>query len=96
MPKNQINLLKLWTDLNIPFKEKKQVFGSPLTIIGIDIDPNEMTFSLPDYVQQDLLEHLDHFCMTSPSSKGAKFTLREWQRMAVLSYVERSKVGAAI
>jgi len=82
MPKDQINLMNLWTDLNIPFKEKKQVFGTPLTIIGIDVDPNKMTFSLPDYARQDLLEHLDHFCMTSPSSKGAKFTLREWQRMA--------------
>ena len=82
MPKDQIDLMNLWTDLNIPFKEKKQLFGSPLTIIGIDVDPNKMTFSLPDYARQDLLEHLDQFCMTSPSSKGAKFTLREWQRLA--------------
>jgi len=82
MPKDQIDLMNLWTDLNIPFKEKKQLFGSPLTIIGIDVDPNKMTFSLPDYARQDLLEHLDQFCMTSPSSKGTKFTLREWQRLA--------------
>ena len=40
LPKHQKCLLDLWSSLGIPHKEKKQVHGSPLIIIGIDVDPN--------------------------------------------------------
>ena len=37
MPADQVALLDLCSKLGIPFKEKKQVFGALLTVIGIDI-----------------------------------------------------------
>ena len=55
MPKDQVALLNLWTELGIPFKEKKQVFGSPLMVIGIDVDPNNLTYTLPAKAKSDLL-----------------------------------------
>ena len=47
IPRDQVKLLELWQELGVPFKQKKQLFGSPLTIIGINVDPNAMTFTLP-------------------------------------------------
>ena len=57
MPKDQVTLLNLWTELGIPFKEKKQVFGTPLTVIGINVNPNNLTYTLPEKAKSDLLSH---------------------------------------
>jgi hypothetical protein len=40
LPLNQKILLELWEFLGIPFKQSKQIFGSPLTVIGINVDAN--------------------------------------------------------
>jgi hypothetical protein len=82
MPRDQVVLMDLWTELGIPFKEKKQVFGAPLTIIGISVDPNNLTFTLPEKGKADLLAQVEDFCSIPQNSRGAKFTLREWQRLA--------------
>lgn len=82
MPTEQIALLNLWAELGIPFKERKQLFGAPLTIIGIEVDPNNLTFTLPEKAKTDLLAEVEDFCSLSYKSRGAKFTLREWQRLA--------------
>jgi hypothetical protein len=79
MPSNQVALLDLWTELGILFKKKKQVFGAPLTIIGISVDPNNLTFTLPDKGKVDLLSQINNFCSVPQGSCGAKFTLCEWQ-----------------
>ena len=59
MPADQVALMNLWMELNIPFKEKKQIFGSPLTIIGIEVDPNAMTFTLPEGAHLDLITEIE-------------------------------------
>jgi len=82
MPADQVALMNLWTELNIPFKEKKQIFGSTLTIIGIEVDPNAMTMTLPTSTRLDLLKRIEDFCAIPPHSRGAKHTLREWQQLA--------------
>jgi hypothetical protein len=46
MLSNQVKLLNLWDELGIPHKEKKQLWGKILTIIGIDVDANNLTLSL--------------------------------------------------
>ena len=46
LPKDQVALLKLFDELGIPHAEKKQVSGSPLWIIGFDVDPNLMSISM--------------------------------------------------
>jgi len=45
-PCHQTMLLRLWDELSIPHKLKKQIFGPVIPIIGIDIDPNKMTLTL--------------------------------------------------
>jgi hypothetical protein len=54
-PAKQAALLRLWDELGIPHEERKQVFGSPLTIIGMDIDPNAMTITMPEQARSDLV-----------------------------------------
>ena len=68
-------LLNLWTELGIPFKEKKQVFGSPLMVIGIDVDPNNLTYTLPAKVESDLLQQVEDFCSVPPGLHSACFSL---------------------
>ena len=58
MPSSQVTLLKLWYHLGIPHKEKKQVFGANLTIIGIDMDANKLTLTLPRENKLELISLL--------------------------------------
>jgi hypothetical protein len=75
--------LELWDDLGIPHKEKKQVFGSPLTIIGFDVDPNAMPITLPDHAKQEFLSELATW--TARPRKGSndgKFKVHQWHSFA--------------
>ena len=81
MPTNQTKLLNLWNKLGIPHKEKKQVFGEKLTIIGIDVDANDLTLTLPNQSKLDLLSQLIEFART-PEGSGVKYSLRDFQRLA--------------
>ena len=58
LPAKQAKLLQLWDELCIPHEESRQVFGSPLTIIGFNVDPNTMTIIMPDAAQSELLTAL--------------------------------------
>jgi hypothetical protein len=82
MPTSQVQLLELWRELGIPYKEKKQLSGSPLTIIGIDVDPNAMTLTLPQKARDDLLAEITDFCKFPEGARGVKHSLRRWQRLA--------------
>ena len=62
MPEAQVTLLDLWTDLGILFTERKQVYGAPLTVIGINVDPNKLTFILPEKAKSNLLLQIEDFC----------------------------------
>jgi len=77
LPSAQVALLRLWDELGIPHKPKKQIHGSPLPIIGINVDPNALSFTLPDLVHTRLVTELETW--TSPSS--SRFRLCRWQRL---------------
>ena len=81
LPTNQTTLLKLWDELGIPHKEKKQLFGSNLTIIGIDVDVDKLIFTLPPENRKELLEHLKIFART-PERSGVKYSLKDFQRLS--------------
>jgi hypothetical protein len=81
MPGNQVKLLSLWDELGIPHKHHKQLWGKKLTIIGIQVDPNSLTFCLPEQALTDLLHELAEFTSWSESKHGASWTLRRWQRL---------------
>ena len=81
MPTSQVKLLTLWDDLGIPHKKRKQLFGSNLTIIGINVDTTNMTLTMPQESKEDLLAQLQEFSRT-PTGKGVKYSLRDFQRLA--------------
>jgi len=72
LPSLQVILLRLWDELGIPHKNKKQVHGSSLPIIGIVVDPNALTFTLPDIACDHLVFELE----TWVSDKSSRFRLR--------------------
>ena len=57
---------------------KKQVHGDTLPIIGIDVNPNTLTFTLPDVARRRLITELE----TWVSDKSSCFCLRRWQKLA--------------
>jgi hypothetical protein len=75
-PKDQVTLMCLWDDLGIPHREKKQVFGSPLTIIGISVDVNDLSLTLPEEAKLKLIEELKWWVRP-----GGKEKLRRWYQM---------------
>jgi hypothetical protein len=67
--------------LGIPHKEKKQLSGRVLTIIGIEVDANLLTLTLPSENKSELLAHLKDFART-PEGNGVKYALKDFQRLA--------------
>ncbi|KAF8223350.1 hypothetical protein L208DRAFT_1173917, partial [Tricholoma matsutake] len=47
LPNKQTKLLLLFNEIGVPHDERKQMFGAPLTIISLDVDPNAMTITMP-------------------------------------------------
>ncbi|KAF9477427.1 hypothetical protein BDN70DRAFT_837859 [Pholiota conissans] len=83
MPTNQVELMSLWRELGIPYKEKKQLFDSVLTIIGIDVDPNAMTMTLSQVRRDDLVQELTEFCQVpTDGTPEVGHPLRRWQSLA--------------
>jgi hypothetical protein len=82
LPTQQTQLLLLWDELGIPHKPHKQIFGSPLPIIGIDVDPNQMTLTLPAEAKQRLLDELKFWTAKPPKSSSGSFKLKHWERLA--------------
>lgn len=78
LPAKQARLLILWDFLGIPHKEKKQLFGSTLPVIGFEVDPNAMTVTLPADSKADLEKWVQEFIDT-PSRRR---TLHEFQCLA--------------
>ena len=81
LPTAQANLLTLWDHLGIPHKEKKQVHGTQLTIIGIEVDASSLTLTLPQKSRSDLLHQLKDFARI-PEKGGVKYALKDFQRLA--------------
>ncbi|KAG1721011.1 uncharacterized protein EDB91DRAFT_1064596 [Suillus paluster] len=76
-PSKQTSLLQLWDEIGLPHKRLKQLFSSPLTIIGFDVDPNAMSATLPDHKRKELVMHLWNF-----AGKGYQWSLHEFQQLA--------------
>jgi len=50
----QAVLLNLFDEIGVPHEEQKQVFGSPLQIIGFNVDPNTMTITMSHDARAEL------------------------------------------
>jgi hypothetical protein len=82
MPSDQCRLLCLWDELGIPHKPHKQVSGCPLTIIGIEVDPNQMTLMLPQPAKERLIAELRYWTAKPPRASSGSFKLKHWERLA--------------
>ena len=51
--------------VRIPHKEKRQILGLNLTIIGISVNANNLTLTLPPDSKSDLISQLNEFARTS-------------------------------
>ena len=76
-PLQQTRLLKLWDELGIPHKQKKQVYGCQLMVLGIEVDVEHLTFTLPSEAKEHLLKELSEWC-----GKGVRRKVKEWQQLA--------------
>jgi hypothetical protein len=77
LPTPQALLLQLWDRLGIPHKEKKQIHGASIPIIGIQVNTTDMSYTLPDDSRQKLLAELTEWT----TQKGRR-NVRRWQHLA--------------
>ena len=77
LPTKQAQLLSLFDELGVPHDEHKQVFGSPLQIIGFEVDPNAMTITMPLAARDELISAVRAFA--NPQQRRS---LRDFQRLA--------------
>ncbi|XP_006457938.1 hypothetical protein AGABI2DRAFT_199027 [Agaricus bisporus var. bisporus H97] len=83
LPVKQALLLECWDALGVPHKPEKQLFGETLTIIGIEIDANRLTFTMPLDRKEALLKELDRFIIRRKKGEQRKsFVLKDFQRLA--------------
>ncbi|PPQ92713.1 hypothetical protein CVT25_014020 [Psilocybe cyanescens] len=83
MPRNQVKLLQLWDEIGLPHKEKKQISGTVIDIIGFEVDANLMTITLPPQSKRELCNYLKLVARNPKDLKCAvKFNLREFQQLA--------------
>ena len=82
MPRDQYRLLTLWDAIGIPHKPHKQVFGSPLTIIGISANPNLMTLTLPEASKERLISELEFWASKPPKTSSGSLKLKHWEQLA--------------
>lgn len=81
-PETQTLLLELWDELGIPHDLPKQEFGKKLTIIGFEVDPNAMTFTMSETARAELREEILEFCYVPVRRKPVRRSLKQFQRIA--------------
>jgi hypothetical protein len=77
LPSDMVALLLLWDELGIPHEERKQVYGSPLPVIGFEVDPNLMKISLKEESKRVLVQELRDF-----AKYKRRRSLREFEHIA--------------
>ena len=76
-PTKQACLLQLWDKLGILHECSKQLFGSQLTIVSLNVDTDMMTVTMPEQSWRDLVEAMRTF-----ANVGQHCLLHEFQRLA--------------
>ena len=77
MPTPQVRLLTLWDNLGIPHEERKQIYGPSIPVIRIQVNPNAMSYTLPEESRLKLQQELEEWVLW----KG-KRNVRMWQHLA--------------
>ena len=76
-PMQQTHLLELWDELGVPHKQKKQIYGHHLMVLGIEVDVENLTFTLPLEAKKRLVKEMMEWCV-----KGMQRKVKEWQQLA--------------
>jgi len=76
LPSDQVHLLQLWDEINLPHDEQKQICGTSIPIIGFQVDPNAMSVTMSTVKQTELIDACTAFTV-----RGARKTLREFQKL---------------
>ncbi|KAJ7930210.1 hypothetical protein B0H13DRAFT_2309913 [Mycena leptocephala] len=79
-PTPQVQTLCLWDDISLPYERAKQLWGPQLTVIGLEVDPNAMTFAMSEPRRAGLLAGVEEFCHIPPG--GRRHSLRKFQQLA--------------
>ena len=77
LPAKQVKFLRLLDDLSVPHEEHKQVHGVSLDIIGLSVDTDAMTITMPAEARSDLVATIRNF-----ANPGQRRSLRDYQRLA--------------
>lgn len=77
-PKKQVSLLELWDELGVPHERRKQEYGPSLEIIGLYVNPADMTITMSNDRRTDLINAISEF-VDSPDRRQR---LLDWQRLA--------------
>jgi hypothetical protein len=80
-PAAQVKTLCLWDEIGLNHEQPKQVWGHVLTVIGFEVDPNAMTFTMPGSKRVELLAGVQEFCSV-PRRGARRLPLRSFQRLA--------------
>jgi hypothetical protein len=80
-PTSQTQTLNCWDRLGIPHKLEKQLFGRKLTIIGILVDVENLTLTLPPNKKTELLAQLDRFIVRKDSKERKRLPLKDFERL---------------
>jgi hypothetical protein len=76
MPREQVEILRLWDEVGLPHDDLKQISGPVIPCIGFDVDPNLMTVTINPEKCSSLIEACEVF-LTS----GKRRSLRDFQRL---------------
>ncbi|TFY53164.1 hypothetical protein EVG20_g10240 [Dentipellis fragilis] len=81
LPRKQRDLLRLWDELGIPHRAEKQISGSPIPIIGFEVDANTMSVTLSDERRDKLVSAIRDFAGLS-MKKCVRRPLHQFQSLA--------------
>jgi hypothetical protein len=76
LPTPQAHLLSLWDELGIPHKPSKQVHGLSILVIGIEVNPNLLMYTLPHEAREHLIVELREWIKPK-----IRHTVRRWQQL---------------
>ncbi|KAJ6541790.1 hypothetical protein B0H19DRAFT_1212892 [Mycena capillaripes] len=79
-PSPQADTLRLWDEIGLPHEREKQIWGARITVIGFQVDPNAMTFTMSDSKRAELLAGVEEFCHVPPG--GRRHPLKLFRRLA--------------
>jgi hypothetical protein len=75
LPRDQFLTLRMWQYLGIPFSWEKQLEGTRIPILGMDVDASNMSITLNDEAKEDLQDTIDQFLARD------RPVLSEWWRL---------------